>query len=315
MKHLKKFNEGVEDTWNEIISQYDVYQLYDLLIFKYGPIFKETKSNIDDYDGDYNPDELYPIIEDELKSLGKYDDFVSNYEQYGIEKDEADPFHWRHRQKEMDKLTKSWDNKFEGVVNYESDNIKNFYEELSKCKGQIPFDQVLRIGEKNDIEVLNYDQFYKTLSGEDLKAAPPKGQIPFFALLSPKSNKIQLVLQVKAIDKNMLQHIYHIMKHENVHLGQYNRKKIKTRLPLAEPMDRSKYFSNNKGESNEIMAHSQSIVDMIMTQENPKTMKQAISLLRRNGLYNNIKNEVSIDVLQKYKKYIYLYLEKEFDKK
>jgi hypothetical protein len=32
------------------------------------------------------------------------------YRQYSIEKDEKDPFHWRNRKKEMDKLTSDWDN-------------------------------------------------------------------------------------------------------------------------------------------------------------------------------------------------------------
>lgn len=109
MKHLKVFEDFNEDAWDDIISQYDVYQLYELLVFKYGEVFTETKIAIDEYEDYYNPDHIYEIIESELKSLGHYDDFVTNYEQYGIEKDEADPFHWRHRKKNMDQLSKSFD--------------------------------------------------------------------------------------------------------------------------------------------------------------------------------------------------------------
>jgi len=37
--------------------------------------------------------------------------------------------------------------------------------------------------------------------------------------------------------------------------------------------------------------------------------------LNRNPLWNDIKRAVDNDVLQRYKKYIYLYLEKEFESK
>ena len=109
MKHLKKFNESDNtDTWDDIISLYDVHQLYELLVFKYGQIFKNTKQEIDEDESDYNPDEIYDTIKYELETLGKYEDLITNYAQYGIEKDEADPFHWRHRKKAMDRLSSSF---------------------------------------------------------------------------------------------------------------------------------------------------------------------------------------------------------------
>ena len=46
MKHLKRFNESSDfeyDTWEEIISSMDVYQLYELLQFKYGEVLTDTK--------------------------------------------------------------------------------------------------------------------------------------------------------------------------------------------------------------------------------------------------------------------------------
>lgn len=65
MKHLKRFNESLDfeyDTWEEIISSLDVYQLYELLQFKYGDILTDTKQEIDEEEGDYNPDHIYETI-------------------------------------------------------------------------------------------------------------------------------------------------------------------------------------------------------------------------------------------------------------
>ena len=68
MKHLRLFENFDEfDTWENIQSSFDVYQLYELLVFKYGPIFKDTKQAIDEYEDHYNPDHIYEIIEMELK--------------------------------------------------------------------------------------------------------------------------------------------------------------------------------------------------------------------------------------------------------
>ena len=99
------------DAWDEVQSAMDVYQLYELLIFKYGPIFIDTKREMDDYDGDFNPDHIYEVIEMELKTKNLWEEFLQNWEIYQNEKEEADPFHWKHRKKEMDRLTQSWDNK------------------------------------------------------------------------------------------------------------------------------------------------------------------------------------------------------------
>lgn len=109
MKYLKLFENFDEfDAWENVQSFLDVYQLYELLIFKYGLVFTDTKQAIDEYEDDYNPDHIYEIIEMELKSLGKWDDFLQNYTSYQNEKEEADPFHWKHRKKAYDDLAKSF---------------------------------------------------------------------------------------------------------------------------------------------------------------------------------------------------------------
>jgi hypothetical protein len=111
MKHLKKFNENSDfeyDTWEEITSSLDVYQLYELLQFKYGEVLTDTKEAIDEEEGDYNPDHIYEVIEYELKQKDLFTDFITNWQQYQIEKEEADPFHWRHRKKSYDDLLNRW---------------------------------------------------------------------------------------------------------------------------------------------------------------------------------------------------------------
>jgi len=113
MKHLKKFESLSKDklyeAWQDVQGQFDVYQLYELLVFKYGKIFTDTKQAIDEYEDDYNPDHIYEIIEYELKSKNLWKEFLENYQVYEIEKDEADPFHWRNRLKRQEELMRRFD--------------------------------------------------------------------------------------------------------------------------------------------------------------------------------------------------------------
>lgn len=116
MKYLKRFNESISDTWNEIIASHDVGQLLDLIHFKYGKdSVPESSKEFDEYDGDYNPDDIYDSIRFELEELGKLDDFMQNYQDYVIEKEENDPFHWRHRKKQQDEFNKRFNNISEAV--------------------------------------------------------------------------------------------------------------------------------------------------------------------------------------------------------
>jgi hypothetical protein len=57
------------------------------------------------------------------------------------------------------------------------------------------------------------------------------------------------------------------------------------------------------------MAFSQSIIEMMLSNEGLRNISQLRDLLRRNPLYNDIKRVVSEDVLKKYNKYIYQYAE------
>lgn len=84
----------------------------DILTFKYGKeIFKDVQDGIDEYEGDYNPDEFYEQIRFALEQNNIFQDFIENYEEYEIEKDENDPFHWRYRLKKQDELLGRWDDK------------------------------------------------------------------------------------------------------------------------------------------------------------------------------------------------------------
>jgi hypothetical protein len=120
MKYLKRFNETLSDPWDDITSSYDVGQLLDLIHFKYGRDFlPQSSKEFDEDEGDYNPDDIYDSIRLELEESGKMDDFLQNYQAYAIERDENDPFHWRYRQKEMEKFNKSFnDFKNESFLDY-----------------------------------------------------------------------------------------------------------------------------------------------------------------------------------------------------
>jgi len=113
MKYLKTFENLEKDLdyhWEEVMKSVDVYQLYEILLFKYGKGFLlDTEQAIKEEEGDYNPEHIYDIIKYEMEQKGVFEDFVKNFDKYKIEKDGNDPFHWRYRKKQQDELFKNWD--------------------------------------------------------------------------------------------------------------------------------------------------------------------------------------------------------------
>jgi hypothetical protein len=61
------------------------------------------------------------------------------------------------------------------------------------------------------------------------------------------------------------------------------------------------------------MAFAQSVSDMVMDM-NPKSMEVAVKMITKTPLWKAIKSTDN-KTQNRYKKYIYLYLEKEFEKK
>lgn len=205
----------------------------------------------------------------------------------------------------------------EAIVDWETDNIKSFYQELNdrldnlpKLKYSLSFDDIKEVGDKYDIEVVDYQSFLNDLPTEKMKKdAPPRG-VPAFGLVNPVTHKARLVINVSMIDKRLLDFIYHMLKHENVHVGQKSRKNDKSAGEYLGDVTKTKEYFSNK---DEVMAFAQSVSDMVMDQ-NPKTMEQAIKMIERIPLWRPIQT-VDEKTKKRYKKYIYLYLEKEFEKR
>ena len=209
----------------------------------------------------------------------------------------------------------------EAIIDYKNDNIKSFYDEVKSLPtsssnsmmnftsrpGFYTFDSIKEIGERNDIEVVDYKTFYSELPDDQKSTAPPK-DTPAFALVNPSTGKARVVINTDRITMMTIDHIYHMLKHENIHIKQMSKMSDKHTPSLPDPKDQKEYFSNKE----EVMAFSQSICDMIM-RFNPKSMDNAIKMLNRNPLFLDIKKSVDNDTLNRYKKYIYLYLEKEFE--
>jgi len=197
----------------------------------------------------------------------------------------------------------------EAIIDYKTENLDNFYkevnEELNIGRG-LSFQKLVLMGDKNDIEIVHYRTFLNELPDDQKNTAPPSNA-PFFALVNPVTKKSRIVLndRISMIDTFMFKELFHMLKHENIHIGQQSRR-IDSGSKLPNPNNRKEYFSD----PDEVMAFSQSIVDKIMD-ESPKNMKDAISYLKRNRLYNDIKFNVDEKTLKKYHKYIFLYLENE----
>lgn len=205
----------------------------------------------------------------------------------------------------------------EAIIDWETDNIKAFYDEAMAAlasKVSLTRKELADIGERHDVEVVDYATFYKELpSDQHKKTAPPKG-IPFFALVNEVTRKVRIVMHAPSANEDDMNFIYHMAKHENVHIGQLKATSAKgheRELGGMDVTDMNKYFSDK----DEVMAFSQSVVDMIMS-KSPRDYTHAMSILPGIRLWQDIKRLVkNPETLKRYKKYIYLYLEKEFGKR
>jgi hypothetical protein len=211
--------------------------------------------------------------------------------------------------------------------------LKNFktYEaiivpEIIEDKSPInSFDDLVRYGEKNGFDVVDYDGFYISLNEQDKKTAPPRHDAPFFAYFNSETNKPTFVyvdrrnpmIEFMPDFKDILNGI---ISHEMVHGGQISRMKDGINYKLPDPKVMSDYFSNKE----EIMAFSWNLANSLKSRTND--FKRANELLKLEQfpmpilkMWKDIKTNVSDKVLNRYRKYIYLYLvelyKKEEDKK
>jgi hypothetical protein len=140
--------------------------------------------------------------------------------------------------------------------------------------------------------------------------APPKG-VPAFGLVNPETHKARLVLNTDRVDKRLLDFIYHMLKHENVHVGQKSKKKDKNSGEFLGDVSKTKEYFSNK---DEVMAFAFSVAKEIVTMfPTITTPREGIDKLTQNlgrfRLYGDIKRNVDPFILKRYNKYIYLYLE------
>lgn len=171
------------------------------------------------------------------------------------------------------------------------------------------FQDLVKYGEQNGFDVVNYQGFYDSLDEQERKTAPPEyDPVPFFALFNPVTNRPMFVLknQGMVLPRFLVEDI---MSHEFVHRGQSSRR-TRTRYTLPDPMNRATYFSNK----DEVMAFAYTIA--INLHRNTSTFDQAVKKLSTNRipmeigrLWDDIVRNVDDKTLNRYRKNIYSYLE------
>ena len=186
------------------------------------------------------------------------------------------------------------------------------------------FESAVEFGQRNDFDVVEYDEFYNSLGEADKKTAPPSRGVPFFALFHPIRKKAMFVV----CDKNVFRFmpmkdiILDIIGHEKVHAEQAVRRGgLEFNLP--NPRDRKAYFSNKE----EVMAFAFTIANGLS--KTNRSLETAMNELDSQGgmairpgmrpaehkmLWNDIKRNCDEKTIKRYRKYIYLYLEKIFNK-
>ena len=183
------------------------------------------------------------------------------------------------------------------------------------------FDSAVEFGQRNGFEVVDYEEFYDSLGEADKRTAPPKGT-PFFALFHPIRKTPMFVLcdpNAPRIIHNFKEIMLDIIGHEMVHSEQ-TRRRGGIEFALPNPLDRKAYFSNKE----EIMAFSFTIAnDLIKTQtdigdameELDRVSAQPPAMFRGplpqyRLMWDSIKKICDEKTIKRYRKYIYLYLDR-----
>lgn len=167
---------------------------------------------------------------------------------------------------------------------------------------------------ENGFVVMNYDEFFNSLNATDKKTAPPKHGMPFFGMFNAESKEAVFVLcDENAITRvpDFLNRVKDIIGHELIHKGQTSRAG-EEKYVLPNPMDRKSYFANKE----EIMAFSWTIANELA--KDAKDVETAFMTSKSRlvqQLWGDIKRYSEEEVLKRYRKYIYMYLDKMLSKK
>jgi hypothetical protein len=197
----------------------------------------------------------------------------------------------------------------EGLQEFYNDSIRllDLYKERANVN-HIELNDIKSIGEHNGIEIVTYDEFLDELPEESKHTAPPR-QAGLFALVNPETGGPRVVISVPRIGKREIDHIFHMLKHEAIHIGQYSRRPDDIDTSLIDPKDSGVYFSNK----DEVMAFSHSIADMLISSGRYDNAEDAMLDLNTVRLYSTIKKSVDENTLKRYHKYIYMYLQNELN--
>lgn len=207
----------------------------------------------------------------------------------------------------------NWNRINEAIINWdEHGGLKEFYDDaldLLRVNRIMSIDDLKSVGNHNDVEVVTYDEFLNDLPDEYKHTAPPR-QAGLFALVNPETQGPRVVVAIPMIDRRALDHIYHMLKHEVIHIGQFSRRPEDMDHYLPDPSNQPEYFSNK----DEVMAFSHSLADMLMNSPRQyNSPSEAMKDLNTLRLYTTIKNNVDAKTLKRYHKYTYQYLEKEME--
>ena len=177
------------------------------------------------------------------------------------------------------------------------------------------YQDAVEFGKQQDFDVVQYDEFFDSLSEVDKRHAPPKHGTPFFALFHPERKRPMFVV----CDPNVFRFMPmkdimgDIIGHEMIHAEQ-SRRKGDIDYSLPNQTDKKAYFSNKE----EIMAFSFTIANEI--KKTSRSFEDAKTNFKNNriggqggSIWGDIKRVCDEDVIKRYRKYIYMYLEKMFD--
>jgi hypothetical protein len=204
---------------------------------------------------------------------------------------------------------KEWTQVSEAIIDWRTDELEDLESRLREINRPISREQFAQIVSEYGIDVLDYDTFYDNLADENKAGAPPR-QAGLFALFNPNSRRPQLVVSLPYLPPPAIAHALHMIKHEIIHSHQAARRPEHLTTGGWNVHNKKEYFSNK----DEVMAFSHSVADELLSR-GYRTPTDAIHNLDKSMLWKSIRRaNPTEDTLNRYRKYIYLYLTQELNR-
>ena len=112
----------------------------------------------------------------------------------------------------------------EAVIDWRRQGLEEFEQAVLDAGLPMRFDRFREIAEGHGVEVVDYNTFLEELPNDEYRAAAPPRGVPVFATVNPVTIRPRVVMQVPTVDQRLWAYVFHMLKHEGIHVQQFSRR-------------------------------------------------------------------------------------------